>query len=101
MANSSPDQILFTQSQPFTNHNGGMIAFGPNDGYLYIGLGDGGSANDPKGAGQRLDTLLGKLLRLDVSGEPGRDGAHGAPGVFSGAQRVVAFRAAAPHQPLG
>lgn len=51
-------------SQPFANHNGGHLAFGP-DNYLYIGLGDGGSSGDPQGNGQNLDTLLGKLLRID------------------------------------
>lgn len=57
-------EYLF-QDQPFPNHNGGMLAFGP-DGYLYAGLGDGGSADDPLEAGQSLETLLGKVLRLDV-----------------------------------
>ncbi|MEO8481509.1 MAG: PQQ-dependent sugar dehydrogenase [Acidobacteriota bacterium] len=52
--------------QPFTNHNGGNIAFG-TDGYLYFGLGDGGSGNDPQFNGQKPTTLLGKMLRLDVS----------------------------------
>jgi uncharacterized repeat protein (TIGR03806 family) len=59
--------------QPATNHNGGHIAFGP-DGFLYIGLGDGGSGGDPWGAfgnGQNLLTLLGKMLRIDVNGSTG------------------------------
>jgi glucose/arabinose dehydrogenase len=53
-------------AQPFSNHNGGMIAFGP-DGYLYIGMGDGGSADDPGNRAQDLTQLLGKYLRIDVS----------------------------------
>lgn len=66
---NSEKQILFVE-QPFPNHNGGALAFGP-DGYLYIGLGDGGSGGDPRGNGQSLDTLLGKILRIDVDqGDP-------------------------------
>jgi glucose/arabinose dehydrogenase len=53
-------------AQPFSNHNGGHLAFGP-DGYLYIGMGDGGSGGDPFNNAQRPDTLLGKMLRIDVS----------------------------------
>lgn len=52
--------------QPFPNHNGGAVTFGP-DGMLYIAMGDGGSGGDPQGNGQRVDTLLGKILRIDVS----------------------------------
>jgi glucose/arabinose dehydrogenase len=61
----SERQVLFVR-QPFANHNGGGLAFGP-DGLLYIGLGDGGSGGDPQGNGQSLSTLLGKMLRIDVN----------------------------------
>lgn len=57
---------LLSVDQPFGNHNGGQIAFGP-DGYLYISMGDGGSGNDPQGNGQNINTLLGAMLRIDVS----------------------------------
>lgn len=60
-------RTVLTQSQPYANHNGGDITFGP-DGYLYVALGDGGSGGDPHGNGQNLDTLLGKILRIDPSG---------------------------------
>jgi glucose/arabinose dehydrogenase len=63
-------KTVLTQDQPYSNHNGGLIKFGP-DKFLYIGLGDGGSAGDPQGNGQKLDTLLGKILRIHVdSGDP-------------------------------
>jgi glucose/arabinose dehydrogenase len=61
---------IITIAQPYDNHNGGMIAFGP-DGYLYIGMGDGGSAGDPGNRAQRLDTDLGKMLRINVNGSVG------------------------------
>ncbi|MEX0800090.1 MAG: PQQ-dependent sugar dehydrogenase [Dehalococcoidia bacterium] len=62
------ERVLLEVEQPFPNHNGGQIAFGP-DGYLYLSLGDGGSSGDPNGNGQDLSTLLGSILRLDVSGD--------------------------------
>lgn len=60
------ERILLTIAQPFTNHNGGMIEFGP-DGYLYIGMGDGGGMNDPGNRAQNREDLLGKFLRIDVN----------------------------------
>jgi len=72
----SQRQILF-QKQPFPNHNGGQLAFGP-DGYLYIGFGDGGSGGDPQGNGQNLNTWLGKILRIDPS-KPSGGRAYGIP----------------------
>ncbi len=57
--------------QPFPNHNGGQIMFGPCDGYLYIGFGDGGAANDPSNRAQNLNLLLGKMLRIDVNNAMG------------------------------
>jgi glucose/arabinose dehydrogenase len=65
-ANDGTEEVILVIEQPYGNHNGGMIAFGP-DGYLYIGMGDGGSGGDPHDNGQRMDTLLGKLLRIDVT----------------------------------
>ncbi|NWF68666.1 MAG: PQQ-dependent sugar dehydrogenase [Chloroflexi bacterium] len=61
-------RIILRVQQPFPNHNGGTIAFGP-DGYLYIGLGDGGSQADPRGNGQNPGALLGKILRIDVNAD--------------------------------
>jgi glucose/arabinose dehydrogenase len=74
-ADPTTENILFTVDQPppFTNHKGGGLAFG-KDGFLYIGLGDGGGSGDPQGNGQNTNTLLGKILRIDV------DSAH-SPGL--------------------
>jgi len=89
-ADPASGEVVLEIEQPFWNHNGGPIAFGP-DGRLYVGLGDGGSRNDPFGHGQRLDVLFGKILRIDVDRRDpglgyaipadnpfvGRDGARG------------------------
>lgn len=71
-ATADPDsaQTLLSVDQPFANHNGGWLGFGP-DGYLYVGMGDGGSGGDPQGNGQNPEAMLGKILRLDVeTGSP-------------------------------
>lgn len=66
VANASSASILLTITQPYSNHNGGSIKFGP-DGYLYIGMGDGGSGGDPENRAQNINELLGKMLRIDVN----------------------------------
>lgn len=70
VADATSEEILYTVAQPYTNHNGGDIDFGP-DGYLYIGFGDGGSGGDPQNYAQNLNSPLGKLIRIDVSGSAG------------------------------
>lgn len=67
LARADSEQVMLGFGQPFPNHNGGWMGFGP-DGFLYVASGDGGSGGDPFGNGQNLNTLLGKILRLDVSG---------------------------------
>jgi glucose/arabinose dehydrogenase len=65
-ADTASARTILKVRQPYSNHNGGMLAFGPG-GYLYIGLGDGGGAGDPGNRAQNLDTMLGKMLRIDIN----------------------------------
>ena len=78
-ADPDSEVVLLHIDQPFANHNGGAVVFGP-DGMLYIAIGDGGSGGDPQGNGQRLDTLLAKILRIDVDAARRRRHAVRDPG---------------------
>ena len=79
LADAASERPLLHVDQPFANHNGGAVVFGP-DGMLYVAMGDGGSGGDPLGNGQRTDTLLGKVLRIDVEGAtPGTDRQYRIP----------------------
>lgn len=69
LASITSRRSILEFDQDFPNHNGGWIGFGPNDGYLYIASGDGGSGNDPNNRAQQLNTRLGKMLRIDVDGD--------------------------------
>jgi len=89
------ETILLTIPQPFANHNGGMLAFGP-DGYLYIGMGDGGDGNDPGNRAQNINQLLGKILRIDVD-HPNGTVPYSSPsdnpffGAIPGADEIYAY----------
>ncbi len=90
VADASSETRLVTIDEPFSNHNGGSIEFGP-DGMLYWGLGDGGDCNDPNGNGQNTSTPLGAILRLDVSTPGTAVGAAGNPFASGGDDRVYAY----------
>jgi glucose/arabinose dehydrogenase len=77
-ADADSEEILLTFAQPFSNHNGGQVRFGPLDGYLYIATGDGGSGGDPGDRAQNGSSLLGKMLRIDVDTTTG-DLPYGIP----------------------
>lgn len=77
-ADPESELVLIRIDQPYPNHNGGAVVFGP-DGMLYIAMGDGGSGGDPHGNGQRLDTRLAKILRIDVDVPAGQDPPYDVP----------------------
>lgn len=83
VADPGSEQIVLEVAQPATNHNAGDLLFGPQDGYLYIPLGDGGGSNDPQNRAQAMTTLLGKLVRIDVDQGPGSAPDCGAPGAYT------------------
>ncbi|HZK78768.1 MAG TPA: PQQ-dependent sugar dehydrogenase [Gemmatimonadaceae bacterium] len=95
VADSASSLLILKIDQPYSNHNGGLVMFGP-DGMLYIGMGDGGSGGDPRGNGQNRNVLLGKLLRINVGradpytipvGNPYANGADGKPEVWATGMR--------------
>jgi glucose/arabinose dehydrogenase len=77
-ADPNSELVIMTIPKPYSNHNAGQLAFGPNDGYLYITTGDGGSGGDPQGNGQNLQTLLGSILRIDIN-NPGSGNNYSIP----------------------
>ncbi len=90
VANAGSGDVLLTIPHPRGNHNGGQLAFGPSNGYLYIATGDGGDGGDPDENGQNINTLLGKILRVDINGDDfpadaNRDYAIPATNPFAGA----------------
>ena len=89
-ADRNSELILLEVSQPFTNHKGGQLELGP-DGYLYIGLGDGGSSGDPFGNGQNRSALLGKILRIDVN-SPSAGRNYGIPVDNPFAGNILGYR---------
>jgi glucose/arabinose dehydrogenase len=96
VANASSERELLVVNQPFDNHKGGQLAFGPDDGYLYFALGDGGSGGDPQGNAQNTGVLLGKILRIDITSTPPAGRQYAIPldnpfAVGGGAPEVFAY----------
>lgn len=89
-ANKNSELILFSFAQPFSNHNGGQVAFGP-DGYLYIATGDGGSGGDPQNNSQNRTIMLGKILRIDVDNPSGGNN-YGIPATNPFYQNTQGYR---------
>lgn len=88
---NTEEKVILEIDQPFGNHNGGQIMFGP-DGFLYVGMGDGGSGGDPLNNGQNINTVLGSLLRIDVNRKPPFEAPPGNPFVgVEGANEIWAY----------
>ena len=92
-ADPDSSRVLLSEEDPFTNHNGGTLRFGP-DGYLYLSIGDGGSAGDPYDNAQDLSNVLGKIIRIDVNSQGGEPYAIPADNPFAGTGVVQAEPAA-------
>jgi glucose/arabinose dehydrogenase len=96
VADAGSAEMVFRVDQPFTNHNGGNMQFGPDDGLLYIGMGDGGSGNDPQNNALDPNDVLGKLLRIDVDGPDNISGNGDDDGFPADANKLYTIPAGNP-----